>query len=191
MPSPEAPPRPGGGSRGRNSARSWLAPEAGGRGIAARRLRVAHEAPARGARAFWCGSRQVACIGALKRAAVAVGTRRLQQPRGCEAECQAPEGNGPGVAQSEILDVVQEPVALGCANPTRTGWSPARPGRPRARRADADCRRRRPRADQGGRAVLACLGPPALRRSPPTQPPREAARTGARTRPPGLLASAR
>ena len=67
----------------------------------------------------------------------------------------------------------------------------ARSDRPRARRADADRRRRRPRADEGDRAVLARLRPPALRRSPPPQPARQAARTRARTRPPGLLAGAR
>jgi hypothetical protein len=36
---------------------------------------------------------------------------------------------------------------------------------------------------KGGRAVLARLGPPALRRSPPAQPARQAARTGTRARP--------
>ncbi len=47
-----------------------------------------------------------------------------------------------------------------------------------------------PRVDQGGRAVLACLESPALRRSPPTQPARKAARAGARARR-RLLAGAR
>jgi putative transposase len=49
-------------------------------------------------------------------------------------------------------------------------------------RADADRRRRRPRADQSDRAALARLGPPALRRPPRAQPTRQAARTGARAR---------
>jgi putative transposase len=57
--------------------------------------------------------------------------------------------------------------------------------------ADADRRRRRPRADHGRRAVLACLRPPALRRSPRAQPARQAARTRTRTHPPRLLAGTR
>jgi transposase-like protein len=57
--------------------------------------------------------------------------------------------------------------------------------------ADADRRRRRPRADQGRRAVLAGLRSPALRRSPRPQPAGQAARTRARTRPPDLLEGAR
>jgi putative transposase len=60
-----------------------------------------------------------------------------------------------------------------------------------ARGAAAGRRRRRPRADQGGRAVLASVGPPALRRPPRPQPASQAARAGARTDPPGLLAGAR
>ncbi len=58
-------------------------------------------------------------------------------------------------------------------------------------RADADRGRRRPRADQGDRAVLAGLRPPALRRAPRAQPARQAARPRARTRPQGLLAGTR
>jgi putative transposase len=46
----------------------------------------------------------------------------------------------------------------------------------RARRTDADRRRRRPRTDQSDRAVLARLGPPALLRAPRAQPLRQAAR---------------
>jgi hypothetical protein len=66
------------------------------------------------------------------------------------------------------------------------GLAGARPrsDRPTARSADADRRRRRPRADQGGRAVLACLRPPALCSSPRAQPVGQAARTRARTCPP-------
>ena len=45
--------------------------------------------------------------------------------------------------------------------------------------------------DQGDRAVLAALKPPALQRPPPAQPAREAAKAGARARPRGLLAGAR
>ena len=71
----------------------------------------------------------------------------------------------------------------------------ARPGarsdRPRARRPDADRRRRRAGADQGRRAVLAGLRPPTLLCSPSSQPARKAARARARTRPSGLLAGPR
>jgi putative transposase len=67
----------------------------------------------------------------------------------------------------------------------------ARFDRPRARGADADRGRRRPRADQGRRAVLARLGPPALLCSPSPEPAGQAARARARARPPLLLASAR
>jgi putative transposase len=66
-----------------------------------------------------------------------------------------------------------------------------RPDRPRARRAATCRRRRRPGADQGRRAVLARLRPPALRRPPRPQPIGQAARAGARTRPLRLLAGAR
>jgi len=55
----------------------------------------------------------------------------------------------------------------------------ARPDRPRARRAALGGRRRRAGTDQGGRAVLARLRPPALRRSPRAQPAGEAARARA------------
>jgi hypothetical protein len=75
------------------------------------------------------------------------------------------------------------PRGLACAR--------ARFDRPRARRADADRRRRRPRADQGGRAVLACLRPPALCGAPRAQPVGEAARAGARACPLRLLAGTR
>jgi hypothetical protein len=82
-------------------------------------------------------------------------------------------------------------AALGDARDARVarGLTRTRPrsDRPRARRAAAGGGRRRARADQGGRAVLACLRPPALRRSPRAQPARQAARSGARARPPGLL----
>ena len=64
-----------------------------------------------------------------------------------------------------------------------------RSDRPRARGADADRRRRRPRADQGDRAVLAGVGPPALLRSPRPQPLRQAPRPRTRTRQARLLAS--
>jgi putative transposase len=66
-----------------------------------------------------------------------------------------------------------------------------RPDRTRARRAPLGGYRRRAGSDQGGRAVLARLGPPALRRPPRPQPAREAARTGARARASGLLAGTR
>jgi Transposase, Mutator family len=61
------------------------------------------------------------------------------------------------------------------------------PDRPRPAGADARRRRRRSRADQGGRAVLACLRPPALLRSPGPQPDREAARVRSRAGAPRLL----
>jgi transposase-like protein len=48
-----------------------------------------------------------------------------------------------------------------------------------------------PRADQSGRAVLARLGPPALRRAPRAQPAGQAARARTRTCAPGLLAGTR
>ena len=76
-------------------------------------------------------------------------------------------------------------VARGLALPR------SRPDRPRARGADARRRRRRPRADQGRRAVLASLGSPALLRSPRAQPDRQAARARARAGAPRLLAGAR
>ena len=66
-----------------------------------------------------------------------------------------------------------------------------RSDRPRPRRAAVGGRRRRPRADQSDRAVLARLGPPTLLRAPRAQPLRQAARARTRTHPPGLLASAR
>ena len=83
-------------------------------------------------------------------------------------------------------------VMLGMREVAR-GLARARPrsDRPRARRAAADRGRRRPRADQGDRAVLAGLRPPALRRAPRAQPARQAARPRTRTRPQGLLAGAR
>ncbi len=65
------------------------------------------------------------------------------------------------------------------------------PDRPRAAGADARRGRRRPRADQGRRAVLASLGSPALLRAPRAQPDRQAARARARAGAPGLLAGAR
>jgi putative transposase len=73
---------------------------------------------------------------------------------------------------------------------------PVRPNGPKegvlvARRAAVDRRRRRPRTDQGDRAVLARLGPPALRRPSRAQPARQAARARARTHAGGLLAGAR
>ena len=55
----------------------------------------------------------------------------------------------------------------------------ARSDRPRTGSADADRRRRRSRVDQGRRAVLALIRPPALRCSPSSQPAREAARARA------------
>jgi putative transposase len=76
-------------------------------------------------------------------------------------------------------------VARGLARP-RT-----RPDRTRPWGADADRRRRRPRPDQGGRAVLAGLGPPALLRSPRPEPDREAARARSRADAQGLLQGAR
>jgi putative transposase len=48
-----------------------------------------------------------------------------------------------------------------------------------------------PGADQGRRAVLARLGPPALRRAPRAQPVGQAARARARAHPPRLLAGTR
>ena len=62
---------------------------------------------------------------------------------------------------------------------------------PRAGRADADRRRRRPRTDQGDRAVLAGVRPPTLLRSPRPEPVRQAARPRTRTRQARLLAGAR
>ena len=56
--------------------------------------------------------------------------------------------------------------------------------------ADADRRRRRPRPDQGDRAVLAGVRPPALLRSPRAEPLRQAPRPRTRTRQARLLASA-
>ena len=67
----------------------------------------------------------------------------------------------------------------------------ARSDQPRAGGADADRRRRRPRADQGDRAVLARVRPPTLLRAPRPQPLRQAARPRTRTRQARLLASAR
>jgi hypothetical protein len=58
-------------------------------------------------------------------------------------------------------------------------------------RAAADRRRRRARADQDRRAVLARLRSPALRRASRAQPAGQAARSRARTSAPGLLAGAR
>ena len=90
-----------------------------------------------------------------------------------------------GRAGAAVGDARDARVARGLAR------ARPRPDRPRARSAAVGRRRRRARADQGGRAVLARLGPPALRRPPPAQPARQAARTRARARPPGLLAGAR
>ncbi len=83
-------------------------------------------------------------------------------------------------------------VCLGDARVPR-GLARSRKGsdRPRARGADARRLRRRPRTDQGGRAVLAFFRSPALLCSPGAQPDREAARGRARAGAPGLLEGAR
>jgi putative transposase len=65
------------------------------------------------------------------------------------------------------------------------------PDRPRARSVALGRRRRRAWADQGGRAVLAGLGPPALLCAPRAQPLRQAARARTRAGQAGVLASAR
>jgi mutator family transposase len=88
-------------------------------------------------------------------------------------------------ARAALGDARDARIARGLAGPR------ARPDRPRARSADADRRRRRPRADQGDRAVLAGVGPPALLRAPRAQPVRQAPRTRARTGQAGVLVGAR
>ena len=65
-----------------------------------------------------------------------------------------------GRARAAVGDARDARVARGLAR------ARPRPDRPRARSAAVGRRRRRARADQGGRAVLARLGPPALRRPP-------------------------
>src|SRR5918995_3859628 len=47
-----------------------------------------------------------------ERGAVAIAARRLQHPRGGEADQQPPGRDGPGVAAREVLDVAKEPVAV-------------------------------------------------------------------------------
>jgi len=66
----------------------------------------------------------------------------------------------------------------------------ARPHDPRARRATADRCRWRARTDPSDRGAMATRRPPALRRSPPAQPPREAPQGRARPHPLQLLVSA-
>jgi hypothetical protein len=65
-----------------------------------------------------------------------------------------------------------------------------RPDHPRARRTQADRGRRRARADLGDRAAVAARRPPAPRRSPPAQPPGQAAQVRTRPRPRRLLEGA-